>query len=267
VKARACSKYKPVDFHNHVRAEEGKLNREEARWLLDAADILGIDKVCVSLPLTTDSPTPAEFRACNDVVFEAMAFSDRFLGFCFVNPGYADESLAEMERCIVRGGMVGLKLYHQYLICDPALRPIMAYAATLGIPVLMHAGKVMDSVSLRQQPRLSHAGHFLKAVEMFPETTLVQGHIGGGGDWEWNLRTLEALKPSAKYYLDTSGSVIDAGIVHKTVATLGEDRVLFATDMSFEEGVGKILDAGLSDGQLQKVFSGNFHRILSQRRA
>ncbi len=262
-----CARYRPVDFHNHVWARDGTLNREDARWLLDAADILGIDRVCVSLPLMTDSPTPAEFRACNDVVREAMSFSDRFLGFCFVNPGYAEESLAEMERCIVRGGMIGVKLYHQYLICDPALRPVMDYATALGVPVLMHAGKVMDSASRQQQPRLSHAGHFLKAVEMFPETILVQGHIGGGGDWEWNLRTLEALKPSANYYLDTSGSVIDAGIVRRTVATLGEDRVLFATDMSFEEGVGKILDAGLSDEQLQKIFSGNFHRILSQRRA
>lgn len=266
MKAGACRQYKPVDFHNHVWAKEGKLNREEARWLLDAADILGIDRVCISLPLMSDSPTPAEFRDCNDVVFEAMAFSDRLLGFCFVNPGYADESLAEMERCIVHGGMIGVKLYHQYLICDPALRPVMTYAARLGVPVLMHAGKVMDSVSQRQQPRLSHAGHFLKAVEMFPETILVQGHIGGGGDWEWNLRTLEGLKPSAKYYLDTSGGVIDAGIVRRTVATLGEDRVLFATDMSFEEGVGKVLEAGLSEGQLQKVFSGNFYRILSERR-
>jgi len=262
-----CKKFRPVDFHNHVWGKNGKLDRENARSVKEAVEAIGIDKACVSCPLISDSPTPDEFRACNDVVFEAMKFSKRFLGFCFVNPGYASESLAEMERCIVRGGMIGIKLYHQYLICDPALRPVMEYAAKLVIPVLMHAGKVTDSISLRNQPRLSNAGHFLKAVKMFPQTILVQGHIGGGGDWEWNLRTLEALDRSAKFYLDTGGSVIDASMIQRTVATLGEDRILFATDMSYEEGVGKVLDASLSEKQFQKIFSGNFNRILSERRA
>ncbi|MBU4200653.1 MAG: amidohydrolase family protein [Verrucomicrobia bacterium] len=257
--------FRPVDFHNHVSGKNGKLDRENAKSVNEAVAALGIDKACVSCPLNSDSPTPDEFHASNDVVFEAMTFSKRFLGFCFVNPGYARESLAEIERCVVRGGMIGVKLYHQYFICDPALQPVMEYAAELGIPVLMHAGKLTDS-GAKFQPRLSNAGHFLKATEMFPQTILVQGHIGGGGDWEWNLRTLEALSRSSKYYLDTSGSVIDAGMIQKTVAILGTERVLFATDMSFEEGVGKVLDAGLSEKQLQKIFSDNYYKILSERR-
>lgn len=267
MKITSCKKFLPVDFHSHVHGKKGKLDRENAKSVKEAMETIGIDKACVSYPLNSDSPTPDEFRACNDVVFEAMKFSRHFLGFCFVNPGYARESLAEMERCIVRGGMIGVKLYHQYFICDPALQPFMEYAAKLGVPVLMHAGKVTDAATLHRQPRLSNSGHFLKAAKMFPQTILVQGHIGGGGDWEWNLRALEALAGSAKFYIDTSGSVIDAGIVQRTVATLGEDRVLFATDLSFEEGVGKVLDAGLSEKQLQKIFSRNFNRILSERRA
>jgi hypothetical protein len=42
---------------------------------------------------------------------------------------------------------------------------------------------------------------------MFPDTTLIQAHIGGGGDWEWNLRVLETCPTNV--YIDTSGSVID----------------------------------------------------------
>ena len=256
-------KYKPVDFHNHVGGRKGKLDRKDAKMRLMAAEILGIEKICISRPLTWDSPSPDEVSACNDIILDAMKISKRFLGFCFVNPGYASQSLEEMERCIVGCGMAGIKLYHQYFICDPALRPVMEYAAKLGIPVLMHAGKLANP---HAQPRLSNAKHFLKAVEMFPETTLVQGHIGGGGDWEWNLRELESLNPSARFYIDTSGSVIDAGIVKRTVEALGENRVLFATDGSMEEGVGKILDAGLSEKQMVRIFSGNFHSILSCRR-
>jgi predicted TIM-barrel fold metal-dependent hydrolase len=160
--------------------------------------------------------------------------------------------------------MAGVKLYHQYLICDPAQRPVMETAAELGVPVLMHAGKCTDPATSAAQPRLSSAEHFLKALKMFPDTMLIQGHIGGGGDWEWNLRELEKISGD-NYFIDISGSVIDAGIVRKTVAAVGANRVLFATDMSLEEGVGKVMDAGLSTAILRKIFSGNMKRIFARR--
>lgn len=255
--------YKAIDAHNHVQGKNGKLNIADTENLLDAASRLGIDKICVSVPLSTPCPTPEECRKCNDIVLEAMKFSDRFIGFCFVNPGYADACLDEVERCVVDGGMAGVKIYHQYFICDPAQTPLMEKAAELGIPVLMHAGRVMDTCSKASQSKLSAGEHFVKAAEMFPETIFIQGHIGGGGDWEWNLRMLEDSPKNI--YIDTSGSVIDTTMIKKTVRTLGEDRVLFATDMSFEEGVGKILDAGLSAAQMKKIFHDNFVKILNKR--
>lgn len=255
--------YKPVDFHNHVSGKKGKLDKKEAESRLEAAEILGIDKVCISRPLTWDSPSPEEFRAANEITLSAMSLFKRFIGFCYINPGYSRESLDEMEKCIVKHGMSGVKLYHQYFICDPALYPVMEYAADLGVPVLMHAGKLTDPLS---QPRLSNASHFIRAVKMFPRTMIVQAHIGGGGDWEWNLRVLEDMDPSARFFIDTGGSVVDNGIVRRTVRAVGEDRVLFATDGGMEEGIGKVLDAGLSENQLKKIFSGNFYNIMSERR-
>ncbi len=122
-----------IDAHFHVddvsgrwfSRPSGKLDREKAEHSLVRAERLGIDFLCVSFPLVDDSPTPEETRQANDVVFEAMSFSPRYLGFCYLNPGYARESLAEIERCVVDGGMLGIKLYHQYRICDPAITPLM----------------------------------------------------------------------------------------------------------------------------------------------
>lgn len=254
-----------IDIHNHVSAgRDGRLDRERAEALLEGSTRLGIRRLCVSLPLTSEQPTPDEVRRANDVVLEAMAFSDRFIGFCFVNPGYAREAVAELERCIRQGGMRGAKLYHQYLVCDPAQTAVMECAADLGVPVLMHAGKVMDAPTRRLQPRLSNAAHFVRAAALFPRTTLIQGHIGGGGDWEWNLRHLEG-RPGV--YLDISGSVVDAGIVARTVAALGVEHVLFATDGSLEEGVGKLLAAGLGAADVALICQGNAERILGLRRA
>jgi len=256
-----------IDAHNHVwdvnrgGPQSGKLDLRDAERLLDKADKLGIDYICVSMPLVSDAPTPDEVRLANDVVLQAMGLSVRFVGFCFVNPGYAKEALQEIERCVVDGGMVGIKLYHQYLVNDPAQRPVMERAAELGVPVLMHAGKVMDAASRARQPRLSNAAHFCAAALLFPDTTLIQAHIGGGGDWEWNLRVLETCPPNV--YIDTSGSVIDRGIVDRTVATMGVGRVLFATDGSLEEGVGKVLEADLTPEEQARIFAGNIRALLA----
>lgn len=262
---------KRIDVHNHVWGVPrnqtsglcGRLDTGHAEKLLLDAEKLGIDCMCVSTPLISDAPTPDEVRSANNVVLEAMAMSERFLGFCFLNPGYRDEALGEIERCVVEGGMAGIKIFHQYLVCDPVQRPVMERAAELGVPVLMHAGKVMDTDTRVRQPRLSHAGHFLKAAVMFPDTMHIQAHIGGGGDWEWNLRVLEDSPPNI--YIDTSGSVIDTGIVDKSVGTLGVERVLFATDGVLEEGVGKVLDADLSDADRTAVFAGNAMRMFGRK--
>jgi len=262
---------KRIDIHNHVRqvrrgsvGSGAELDTAHADALLARAAKLGIDCLCVSTPLNGEAPTPAQVRAANDVVLAAMARSDRFLGFCFLNPGFAREALDEMERCIVDGGMAGVKLYNQYVVCDPTQGQVMDRAAELGVPVLMHAGKLMDGPTRARQPHISDASHFLKAAAMFPDTTLIQGHIGGGGDWEWNLRVLE--EAPSNVHIDTSGSVIDAGIVDRTIAVMGVERVLFATDGILEEGVGKVLEAELSEDERTQVFAGTARRLLSQRR-
>lgn len=252
--------FRAIDIHNHVHATaQGCLDRDRAKALLDGAAKLRIERICVSCPLTHNAPTPDEVRRANDIVFEAMAMDEHFLGFCFVNPGCAKEAVAEIQRCVAEGGMRGVKLYNQYLVCDAAQTSVMEYAAELNIPVLMHAGKLMNTADRLQQPRLSHAGHFVVSAAMFPRTVLIQAHIGGGGDWEWNLRQLEC-RPGT--YIDISGSVVDAGMVRRTVDALGADHVLFATDESLEEGVGKVLDAGLSDDELAFVCRRNAERLL-----
>ena len=257
-----------VDSHNHCWAgrpncrnvKDGKLDLDYMNDTLANADRYGIERLGISCPVITKTVEPEAFRGANDVILQAMELHpDRFIGYCFVDPNFPRAAVEEIRRCH-RAGMKGIKLYHQKLICDEAQRPIMEVAAELGRPVLMHAGKIKDEDTQRQQPLLSNAEHFLKALEMFPNTILIQAHIGGGGDWEWNLRVLEGLR-NPNYYIDLSGSVCDVGIARRTVDAVGLDSVLFATDMSFAESVSKVLNSGFTENELQALLHDNFTKL------
>ena len=260
-------KFKCIDAHNHVwMTPDKKLDRDNALMLLEAGDRLGIQKFCVSCPVMDPAVPPETFRKANDAVLDAMAMSDRFVGFCFVDSAFGKEAVEEVRRCVCDNGMAGIKMYHQHFLDDDIQAPVFAIAAELGVPVLMHAGKCTDAATIAAQPRLSNASHFMNALRKFPDTIFMQAHIGGGGDWEWNLRILEGVQ-SDNFFIDISGSIVDSFIVEKTIKAVGIDRVLFATDGSLEEGVAKCFAANLCDEDYMKLFSGNWERILERRRA
>jgi predicted TIM-barrel fold metal-dependent hydrolase len=255
-----------IDAHMHVNGADRDFGCP-VDAVVDAADRLGIDQLACSIPITGGRwATPDEVRACNDGMFEAMRrHPTRILGYCFLNPGYAREALAELDRCVVREGMIGVKLYNQYKINDPVLVPLIERTIELGVPILVHAGRLVRAEDLAQQPLTSHAADFVDVGRRYPEAMIIEGHIAGGGDWQWTLKVLRDAPPSI--FLDTSGSVMDAGLLERCVRDVGEDRLLFATDMTMEGNVARVRDAEITDAQREKVFSRNFERILARRRA
>ena len=251
-----------IDCHGHC-SSTGK------RWP-SAADFvasmrkLGIDQMCCSHPIVGGAAEPDDVQAAND---DILACTQRFpgviLGQCFVNPGHARHAQDEITRCIVEGGMIGVKLYHQYRIDEPVQYPVIERCIDLGVSILMHAGHPTDPDTLAGQPRISSGEHFAEVARRYPEAMLICGHIGGGGDWEWQLK---ALREAPSVYLDTSGSVIDAGLIERCVRDLGAGRLLFGCDMNLARGVGKLLDADITDRQRQRIFGENFQKILERRR-
>jgi len=252
-----------IDCHNHISMWTQDWKRVAAR--VAHLRRLGIDKSCNANPAVDTSGDPKDMRERNDNVLESMRrFPDFILGLCYVNPGYARAAQDEITRCIVDGGMVGLKLYYQYAIDEPVQFPVIERCIELGVPILMHAGHLVDPKEIASQPRASSGEHFVEVARRYPEAMLICGHIGGGGDWEWQLK---ALREAPSVYIDTSGSVIDAGMIEQCVRDLGVERLLFGTDMSAERGVGKILDARITGRQREMIFSGNFQKILAARPA
>lgn len=272
--SRIPEKYQAIDMHNHVWLSGAPLEKscgaEGVNWnycagVIANADRYGIAKVGVSCPIVIPDVTPEKVRYVNDAILAAVErYPDRLFGFCFVDAAFGDEAVAEIERCAA-AGMKGVKLYHQHTLDDEVQRPVMECAARLKLPVLMHSGKVRDMQNFERQKNISNAEHFMNALEKFPETTFIHAHIGGGGDWEWTLRVLSGLR-NPRYFIDISGSVCDAEIVRRTIDAVGIDSVLFATDMSFAEGVTKAMNSGLSEEELQKILHDNWMKIEAMQK-
>lgn len=251
-----------IDSHMHLNGAGIDWGWDHNDRVIEAADKLEIDQLICSIPWLAGMPTMDEVRVCNDAVLDMMRrYPTRILGYCYLCPGY-QETLDELARCLDQG-MVGIKLYYQYKIWDPTVRPTIERAIELGIPILDHAAYLTRERDRQGQPLTSNAADFVRVAREYPEAMLIEAHIGGGGDWEWTVKT---LKEAPSVYLDTSGSVVDTGMIEMAARELGCERLLFGTDMSMEAGVGKMLGARLSAAEKELIWSGNMLRILGQRK-
>jgi predicted TIM-barrel fold metal-dependent hydrolase len=251
-----------IDCHAHLHHHSSSAWKENDRKLIDAADKLGIDQLCCSI-LTPRRPATAEgFRECNQWAHEATKrFAGRVLAYCYVNPGHTQEALDEIRRCVGERGFMGIKLYNEYTCTEPVVWPLVELAIELGVPILHHAGH--SHYFNTRQPRISDGGHLAELAGRYPEAMLICAHIGGGGDWEW---TIKALRNAPSVYLDTSGSVVDDGMIELAAQVLGTERLLFGCDMSMTAGVGKIRSAALAEEDKRKILGGTMETILRRRR-
>ena len=251
-------KRRKIDVHAHVRAVPN--DRQRNAWLVQCARRVGITEMWCSRPIAVRIAPMEEVRENNNRVLEAMRqHPDIIRGMCFVIPSYYDEAIKEIERCL-DAGMIGIKLYNQYKVSDPVVRPVIEYAVHRRVPILCHAGYLAPE-ALKEQPHISQGADFVAVSERYPDAIFIHGHIGGGGDWEWTIRALRDASPNV--YVDTSGSNLDDGQIEYAVEQLGVDRVLFATDGMIEGGVGKVLGATLTEEEIEKIFYVNAARILA----
>ncbi len=254
-------KYRKIDAHEHTDLYQGGPEVQ-----IGYADRLGIEKLVISKPVVgTAKATPEEFRQCNNTVLKAMKqYPDRILGQLTLNPVYRKESLEEISRCMDQG-MVGIKVYYQVKINDPLFFPIIEKAIDLGILILMHANCQLGMGGYRmkydfgESPNTSIPDDFVDAAKRYPEAMFQYAHTGGGGDWEYACK---AIRNYPNIYVDTSGSNNEAGMIDFALSCVGEDRLFFATDSSYYQGVGNILASNLSESQRKKIFFENYNGIL-----
>ena len=247
------------DLHVHMSGVPGATPTERLAQLIALADRMGIERLCVymGIPWSRD-PKPETFRKENDQVLEAIAkFPDRTFGFVYLNPKHVEESLAELDRCVARGPMVGVKLWVAHRCNAAELDPIINRAAELQAVIFQHTWlKVAGN-----DPGESTPDDLVQLAARQPNTPIICGHTGG--DWERGIR---AIRASKNLYADLAGSDPVAGYTEMAVRELGADRVIYGSDAggrSFASQLGKVLGAQIPDAAKRLILSGNLKRLMT----
>ncbi len=246
------------DLHCHLSGVEGDTPEERLAQLIAIADRMGIERLCVYMGMKwSREPGPETLRKENDEVLRAIAkFPERAFGFVYLNPQYVDSSLAELERCVANGPMVGVKLWVAKRANAPELDPIIQRAAELKAVIFQHTWFKVGG----NYPGESTPEDFVQLAERHPTVPIICGHTGG--DWELGIRSIRHLK---NVYADLAGSDPVAGFTEMAVRELGAERVIYGSDSggrSFASQLGKVHGANLPDAAKRLIFGENLKRLM-----
>ena len=247
------------DMHGHLSgAGLSGTPEERIDQLLALADRVGIERLIVFMgyPFVQD-PTPEEVRRQNDQVLRAVKHAQgRALGFVYLNPKHAEESLKELDRCVRDGPMVGIKLWVALRCHDERLDPIVRRAVELKIPVLQHTWLKITG----NPPGESTPEDLALLARRHPNASFIAAHVGG--EWERGIR---ALRATENVTAEICGSDPTAGIVEMAVRELGAERVMYSSDFpgrSFASQLAKVYGAEISDQAKRLILGGNIRRML-----
>jgi hypothetical protein len=247
------------DLHCHLSGVEGRTPHERMARLIDVADRMGLDKLIVFMGRTFfTNPTPDEFRRQNDEVLEALShWHHRAFGFVYLNPKHEAESLAELERCVAAGPMVGVKLWVAVRCSDPRVDAIVRRATELQAVVFQHTWLK----STGNLPGESTPQEFAEFAARHPTAKLILGHTGG--NWEYGIRAVRGLPHVS---VDLGGFDPTAGVVEMAVRELGAERLLYGSDIggrSAASQLAKVLGAQITEPEKARILGRNLQALLA----
>ncbi len=270
----------------------------EAR--LKAMDAAGIDLALLSTPPTLflywiDAASAVDAaRAINDAIAAMVAQAPtRFAGLATLPLQDPEAAAAELRRCVRELGMCGAQIgprTEDLPLDDVTLRPVLAAAVELGVPLQIHPYYVGSTPGLDEFYLTNLQGNpwqtavcasrliLSGTLDAVPDLSLVLVH--GGGHLPYQIGRLDhgyKVRPEAqaprqlpsaylrRFHYDT--------LTHRPEATrwlieqVGADRVLYGTDMPFDMAGGSLRDqltgVAIDDKVFTAVAHGNAERLFT----
>jgi predicted TIM-barrel fold metal-dependent hydrolase len=227
--------------------------RDPRRWL-EIFDRRGVTHAVV-LPFA-GLLDAGKIRADNDNVLAACANSaGRMIPFCTANSWFADEALAEFERCLA-AGIRGIK-FHPWLQGQPVnsagMDAICERAGAANVPVIFHDGT----------PPYSLPSQMAVLARRHPRTQFILGHCGLFEHWR---EAAAALNAAENLWGCLCGP--HAAALHELTLRCDRTRLLWGSDagFTFADAVGyrlELLDAiGIDEQTKHAILQDNPMRLL-----
>jgi uncharacterized protein len=247
------------DLHCHLGSVPGRTPEEKMARLLEIADRHQIERLCLFFSGTfQQTPTPEQLRIDNDIVLQAMAhWSDRTFGFCYVSGQHPEASLAEMERCIAKGPMVGIKLWVARRAHESELDVIIRKAIELKAVIFQHTWIKQNGGQL---PGESTPMDLVKLAARHPNAHFICGHAGG--QWELGIR---AIRNSPNISIELAGSDPTAGFTEMAYREIGPRRIIYGSDVagrSFASQLAKVYGADIPLDAKRKILKDNLKALI-----
>src|SRR2546425_10824355 len=246
------------DLHCHLNGVSGRTPHERMAHLIELADRMGIDRMCLYMGMQFESdPSPEQIRQQNDEALQALEhWRHRAFGFVYLNPNHLEFSLREFDRCVRDGPMVGVKLWTARRASDAELDPIIERAAAAKAVIFQHTWlKVGGNVPGESTPM-----ELAELARRHPAVPIICGHTGGV--WEMGIR---AIRDVNNLYSDISGTDPTAGYVEMAVREIGADRVIYGSGVggrSFASQLGKVMGARIAGAARDQILAGNLRRLI-----
>ena len=244
-----------IDEHCHLEYNMwGYQPKGSAEDIIAVMDKLGVDISCIS----HCAALGADYKWGNDRVALALEkYPERFIGYCTVNPLYADDLTAELDRCFAKNErFMGIKLHpwcHQRPLAHSGYRDAYEYAAEHNAFVMSHTydpGDVATTAELAME---------------YPDVIFIMAHMGG--EFPTINKAVDVLNKHPNVYGDISGSLSMEGIVEWYVKEAGQKQIVYGTDMCCMDGRATFAMIGLAeiDEEAKKdIYGLNMKRILDK---
>lgn len=239
-----------IDAHAHV----GKCHvfdaDQSAAGLLEAMNAAGVD-AAVAQPF----PGTHDVRADHDVIAEmARDNPGRIIGLASVNPHLPERQYVdEVRRCVTELGFVGVKLHtigHAVAPGSVAARLVFKTAAEAGTALMIHTGPGVP---------FAEPAAWISLAREFSDVPVVLAHAGAS---LFVLPAIAAAEVCPNVVLETSWC--NPQEIRRAVATLGEEKVMFGSDMLFniEPELAKFRAVGFAPADRPQLFEGTARRVF-----
>ena len=239
-----------IDIHAHLWAPNHKVDKTT---VLRTCELYNIDRVYISV-LYSHYPDHAEIDLCNSLTLEFMKEQpDLVSGYVYVDPTHGNK-LDVLQRGI-ENGMEGVKLWVASKCDDYRVDPIAEKCMDYDIPVLVHA----FHKAIGQLDHESTAENVRCLALRYPKLKIIMAHMGGNV-----YHGLRCIADLDNVCTDFSGTMIGTGDINYALEVVGEDRLLFGTDLPSggRQCLAQVEGAELTKDQKDKIYYRNAKRIF-----